>query len=727
MRKQIMLIEMFNLNTMLLEDRMDFLRKTYSAKLSSPAIEAEVQTAPQDVQAAIKAFDAKDKALGDKIIDFIAAGDPDPSKRNAQWLISVLLKGGMKLEDIDGAKGVLVRFAQLKPRLPVKQRDINRFKTVGDLYQALLPYENQPEVVSNKQLARTEDAEMAAQSKIVLNNSEYKILIPLTQAAAIYFGKNTRWCTSATGSTNYFDSYNKKGPLYIILDKKNNNRWQFQFESNSFMDEMDRSISLPEFIAAHPGVADFFENQMGEKIAQLGGWTVTKTAHGLEFSDGPRLQKGRKFFCIYTNENNVVENDRTRESLNKISKNNFPFIEAFDDVTFPLKQILNDMELTTDNTDQPLDHMGLFYADGVWGQLNDVGQKFIQHDFMTAWYKLQTSTHGFYGLSVHDDESYGVSIDLKSKELQTSIGKGAEPRIIDALVELLATGDFASATFYDKTDAQMFTTEQATQIVKANPSLGTPLMVLKIHGEGSEQLRKMLDDECEEQNEEIIEYKGNMAIFAKYKSIDDYISEKGNDEAQWAAKVMSGDEHIDVDVNADDDDKKRLLQSLKPEELLKVGLYLKEKYDEEINEMDEFEPSSISDILELNDTVEDDELNDAFDSAIRSGNEVGTENEIHKTLKSSVEKMDNTYFGDNMDGSFENWETPVYIAVSVARVVEIIEDTDNQGYRGSGLEEINEKIKMDSPYHGWQGYDDEAAKERFDDELYEKDILTHDK
>ena len=50
--------------------------------------------------------------------------------------------------------------------------------------------------------------------------------------------KNTQWCTAADGN-NQFNYYNSQGPLYININKADNEKYQFHFESDQFMDETD--------------------------------------------------------------------------------------------------------------------------------------------------------------------------------------------------------------------------------------------------------------------------------------------------------------------------------------------------------------------------------------------------------------------------------------------------------------------------------------------------------
>jgi hypothetical protein len=90
------------------------------------------------------------------------------------------------------------------------------------------------------------------EAALVIDNSAVRVVIPRTETAAQYFGRNTRWCTSAKTS-NQFASYNRQGPLYIILFKKNNVRWQWHFQAEQFMNERDEDnkdmveMALPQY------------------------------------------------------------------------------------------------------------------------------------------------------------------------------------------------------------------------------------------------------------------------------------------------------------------------------------------------------------------------------------------------------------------------------------------------------------------------------------------------
>lgn len=121
--------------------------------------------------------------------------------------------------------------------------DIGQFKTLTDLGQFILSIKPD-DSVSNAEADRRLKAKLIAskQVEIIMDTPTVQVVIPRTWEAAKYFGRNTQWCTSGEVSDGDFKTYTEIGPLYIILDKPNNRRWQFHFESGQFMDEQDEQI-----------------------------------------------------------------------------------------------------------------------------------------------------------------------------------------------------------------------------------------------------------------------------------------------------------------------------------------------------------------------------------------------------------------------------------------------------------------------------------------------------
>ena len=87
------------------------------------------------------------------------------------------------------------------------------------------------------------------------------LLTPKTEEAAKYYGKNTRWCTAAENN-NYFDQYNKDGPLYILINKKvPDEKYQFHFQTEQYMDSRDSAINALMY--------DKFPEKVLDKLVEL--------------------------------------------------------------------------------------------------------------------------------------------------------------------------------------------------------------------------------------------------------------------------------------------------------------------------------------------------------------------------------------------------------------------------------------------------------------------------
>jgi hypothetical protein len=183
-------------------------------------------------------------------LNFLCTIDPTPKSIYVKWILHHWLRGefGPLNEDVSKISDPLAIYDKVKARLPERDRDINRFKTVAaflDMIKAipedLLPSKREQERADGERMIR--DGHVT----IYHDDDDIRIVIPHTKEAAIYHGRNTRWCTSAT-TYNYFDSYNISGPLYIILFKATNTRWQFHFQTGQLMDAEDERLKLRTII-----------------------------------------------------------------------------------------------------------------------------------------------------------------------------------------------------------------------------------------------------------------------------------------------------------------------------------------------------------------------------------------------------------------------------------------------------------------------------------------------
>lgn len=177
---------------------------------------------------------------------FIEA-DPTPNKKYKVWILR-MKKAGLKQEDLYKITEYLTIFDKYKQKLEIK--DINQYKTVGDLFTAIKPIrdaiESGVDIRSDNQ-KRKAAARATGDIDVVFESNGWKILHPKTKDAACQLGTGTEWCTATRSNDNMFDHYNAKGPIYIIASP-DNKKWQFHKDSEQFMDSTDTEVSNIKFL-----------------------------------------------------------------------------------------------------------------------------------------------------------------------------------------------------------------------------------------------------------------------------------------------------------------------------------------------------------------------------------------------------------------------------------------------------------------------------------------------
>jgi len=195
---------------------------------------------------------------GSKFTSWLEQYDPSPRNKYVNWMIISYLKNNIKrLEDIPSRIGPALKIYMglaNKNKLKPEHKDINKISDIEDIIDEY----KEIDVTSKSEIK--DKYLKSGEAELIYDDPEWKIIVPKTEEASCHYGINTRWCTAATEAENMFDEYNKKGPLYIILQKSTNTRWQFQFETNQFMDEKDRGINIFDFFKSHKKIFGIFKN-----------------------------------------------------------------------------------------------------------------------------------------------------------------------------------------------------------------------------------------------------------------------------------------------------------------------------------------------------------------------------------------------------------------------------------------------------------------------------------
>jgi len=193
----------------------------------------------------------------DVFVDAVAA---DPTSYNqgkvvkvgnfVKWILKLYQNNTWKPGDSYETKDLLSKFIKYKSKLPIEKRDINRYHSITELYNLIQTLEGQG--VKSQKDVKKDGAE------VVYEDSEWKIVIPHTEEASCIYGAHTKWCTAGR-ENNMFDYYNQKGPLYISINKVTGEKYQFHFESGSFMDTEDKQKSLSE-IGLSEGAVNYYKS-----------------------------------------------------------------------------------------------------------------------------------------------------------------------------------------------------------------------------------------------------------------------------------------------------------------------------------------------------------------------------------------------------------------------------------------------------------------------------------
>jgi hypothetical protein len=162
--------------------------------------------------------------------------DPTLNSEYITWILRLLKKGSIRGEEDSGKmKERLEQFHALKrkPQFPADRRDINRFKTYGDLAETVDEFsgiETKGEVVRKKREQGIELMEEGDDVKL--------FVVTESEAAAKYF-RNTDWCVK---DPRYFDNYGV--PYYFFTDGNEKPQTLLHLNSKQCMDVRDRPTNL---------------------------------------------------------------------------------------------------------------------------------------------------------------------------------------------------------------------------------------------------------------------------------------------------------------------------------------------------------------------------------------------------------------------------------------------------------------------------------------------------
>lgn len=238
--------------------------------------------------------------IPEDIFQEIISADPtyNPQKpqkmgKYGKWLLNLYKQNKLKDEDLYKATDYLSYFVKYYNR--IENKDINKISDLPSLFNVIRPFkeaeDNGEEMATSKS---DEIRKIKEDAEKFYEDDTWLVIVPHSQEASCYYGKNTQWCTAATDSYNMFNQYYNKGLLYININKKTNKKYQFHFETNSFMDETDTPINSP--IAKTIGLSNGLVQSYANKY---GGYAVISLNCSINWDDDEEPIQGKDPFYLY--------------------------------------------------------------------------------------------------------------------------------------------------------------------------------------------------------------------------------------------------------------------------------------------------------------------------------------------------------------------------------------------------------------------------------------------
>ena len=277
--------------------------------------------------------------------------------------------------------------------------------------------------------------------------------------------------------------------------------------------------------------------------------------------------------------------------------------------------------------------------------------------------------------------------------------------------------------------------ETQDELIELKPGLASISYDYKRRGM-TKQLLDRMESMWEETEVDFPEFseKDNTFWHDTNSDLDGFLDSYGGDQATWVAKILDGRESLDIwfDGAYYQDE---LFDGLSNEAKLGVGKWVIENYEDQVEEWKEendtdYDGTDADDTWKIINEYDIDEVTDALRNAEMRGHEYGAEKEMSDSLSSWLKDLPNE----------QEWELSLYpdttweeedagyrkLGTSVETMIDILDNHLNDlAYQG-GVPELAGIKELVAPYDGWQGFDEEGAKEHAEEALYEAGVLSNE-
>ena len=166
-----------------------------------------------------------DGKLDRKLFDKAVSLDPtsNGSEKVGKYVDWIIRQKAWNNSDITD---LLTNFDKYKTKIDMEYRDINKMD-VNTLESVISKALEQGGLSSKKDKKNDARKKAEEESEVVFNDDNYIVVVPETKFASRYYGAGSDWCTARQDdSVCMFDHYDRRGTLYIIMDKYNKQKYQ---------------------------------------------------------------------------------------------------------------------------------------------------------------------------------------------------------------------------------------------------------------------------------------------------------------------------------------------------------------------------------------------------------------------------------------------------------------------------------------------------------------------
>lgn len=171
---------------------------------------------------------------------------------------------------------IILSFDKLIKTNRISEKDINRYKTLKELDSKI----DEAEKVPSKRQEKL--AQKSGGITKLYEDDKILVIEPKTKEASCFYGRNTKWCISATETENHFDRYISDGYRFLfIIDKNSQEKYAISWKSKDNFRVFDRNDNdLTD-------EGDVYAETMVKQILPQEGYSVVNKYLGFNFIFDP--------------------------------------------------------------------------------------------------------------------------------------------------------------------------------------------------------------------------------------------------------------------------------------------------------------------------------------------------------------------------------------------------------------------------------------------------------